>query len=207
MSQEIAQKSSDPTTDGPSECDDGRRMYQVPVTMAWNTWIDPPIGYDMHLIDSDHPYYRVRIMSIIDPKGLIPPLEVPFTEPIQSLPFAASPDIWDFQMVGVTSGANPADPTTPTPLLYYRSMTVIQGAPGLRTTRSRVFTPPQLNPQDANHVDDTDLTAGTPPFFKVTGVADNSGFLVTVVYKHVVISNSNVDPMGPRHMFLQQPLA
>ncbi|MFI5456823.1 MAG: hypothetical protein ACHRXM_15355 [Isosphaerales bacterium] len=161
----------------------------------------------MRGIDSNHPFYRIRIMSISDPTGENPPLEVPFTEPVQLIPVAAGPQIWDFQMVGVTSGANPADPTTPTPLLYYKSMTVVQGAPGLRRTRSRVFTPPQLNPPDPNHIDDADLNAGTPAFFKVTNVVDNSGFLVSVVYKHVVINNPNVDQTGPRHMFLQQPFA
>jgi hypothetical protein len=208
MSEQTAQKSTaDPTNDGSSEIPEGPIFpFQVPVNLVFNTFIDPPIGYDMHAIDAAHPNYRVKIMSVIDPRRVIPPFEVPFTEPIQLTPFAAAPDIWDFQMVGVTEGVIPADPTTPTPLLYYKSLTVIQGAPGLRKTRSRVFTTPQLNPTPGgNHVDAVDLVPGSPAFFRVSSVPDNSGFLVTVLYKHVVIANAAVDPTGPRHMFLQQP--
>jgi len=177
------------------------------ITLVFNTWIDPPIGYDMGSIDSVHPYYKVRIMSISDPSGEFPPLEVPFAEPIQMSPIAPGVPICDFQMVGVTSGVSPADPTTPTPLLFYRSMLVAQGAPGLRRIRSRVFTPPQLDPPDANFVDEDNLVARDPAWFVVGNVKDSSGFLVTVVYKYVVINNPNVDPHGPRHLFLQQPWA
>jgi hypothetical protein len=189
-----------PPKEGSSEGgDDGSIDHQIPV-MAWSIWIDPPIGYDMNGIDFAHPYYTVRIMSIVDPRGFYPPLEVPYTALIQS--GAARPDIWDFQMVGVTSGVMPVDPPG---LLYYRSMTVIQGAPGLRRTRSRVFTWPQLNPQEQNHIDAGDLGPGNPAFFKVT--MDGSGVNGPVIYKYVVITNGNVDPAGPRAMFLQQPFA
>src|SRR5262245_53349819 len=85
----------------------------VPVPMVFRTWIDPPIGFEIGGIDSAHPRYLVRIMSISKPGGASP-LEVPFTEFVVQDPPQSAPAVWEFQMVGVTSGTSPTDPTTPT---------------------------------------------------------------------------------------------
>jgi hypothetical protein len=175
-------------------------LLVVPTPMVFNFWIDPPMGYDMNGIDAAHRYYQVRIMSIADSSGIR--LEVPYTEPIQLVGAAAPGVIKEFQMVGVTTGAVPADPAG---LKYYKTFTVAQSAPGLQTVRARVFTTPQDNPTTANPVGSNNLVAGNPYSFSVQ-VTDSLGNPVTVLYKHVVISSSSM-ATGPLHLFLQQPWA
>ena len=50
--------------------------------MIFLNWIDPPIGVNMQGIDSAHPFYKVRLMSI-GTVGGGPTLIIPYAEPFQ----------------------------------------------------------------------------------------------------------------------------
>ena len=156
------------------------------------------LGFDLGSFDPNHQFYRVRVMSIIS-TYLTTQLQVPYTDFVNTNVYASSPPIWQIQMVGVPPG-------DPLPLRYYTTMTVVQGAPGLQTVRSRIFIPPQVNPTQPYFISANDPVAGAPATFTVDGITEPNGSqLPPATYSHVVINNPNDDPTGPRHVFLQQP--
>jgi hypothetical protein len=159
-------------------------------------WLDPPIAFDMSSLDSAHPNYQVRIMIVKTGDSSV--INVPFTEFLSFNPKSSFPDIWQFQSV---TGL-PGDALTPK---FYTTMTVIQGAPGFARVRSRVFVIPQSNFTQPNWVDSSHLALAATPGFFVSGVFDSNGNPKTVSYAHILLSDPNVDPNGPREIYLQQP--
>lgn len=197
MSNEIAPENYGRGTDGTDECieDEPSIIPAIPPVWPFVQWIDPPIGFDMNGYDPNHPYYRVRIMSV--GAGVV----VPLVDFIVGPPPAAIPPIWEFQMIGVNGGGCPP-PEDPAGLLYYKTMTVRQGAPGLKTVRSRIFTPPHSNPSVQNHINAVYLEEVAPALFQVAGIPNHPN----VWYKHVKITNNNVGGGSPLDLYLQQPL-
>ena len=197
MSQKTARETGECTDDGTNDPVETRiGVPPIPFPMIFLNWIDPPIGFNTSAIDPNHPFYRVRIMNV-GQSGGSNSFEVPFAELVQWNPLATSPSIWQFQMIGV--------PPDPTALEYYMTMTVVQPLPGLQQVRSRIFTAPQLNHTVPQFVSSADLVLGNPSFIRVDGIVNASNYTVAVYYKHVIITNANIDPNGPRDLFLQQP--
>jgi hypothetical protein len=161
-------------------------------------WLDPPIAFDMSSLDSLHPNYLVRIMIVQNSDGSH--INVPFTEFLSFNPKSSFPDIWQFQLASML----PGDVSPPK---FYTTMTVIQGAPGFARVRGRVFIFPQSSPTQPNWVDSSHLANATVPLFFVTGFYDSNGNPKTVLYQHVLITDNNVDPNGPREIYLQQPFS
>lgn len=200
MAQQLAKKTADCPTQEPTDCPDGREFpdHSSPALfpMIFLNWIDPPIGFNTSAIDPNNPFYRVRIMNV-GQQGGSNSLQIPFAEPVEWTPLSSSPALWQFQMLGV-----PSEPPT---VEYYTTMTVVQGAPGSQVVRSRVFTTPQASPTLPQFVTSASLIDAIPAYIQVSGVVTASGLIVSVVYHHVLITNSTIDPTGPRDLFLQQP--
>jgi hypothetical protein len=198
MSRKQTAKLVDPTLDGATDAARKKHRPRFPIPfntkqlMMFQTWIAPPIGFDLSGIDPNNSTYLIGIMNVF---GGGRSLNVPFTAPAISPPIAAPGTVWQFQMIGV---AGTSDPTT---LKYYQTMAVTPGPLGSQSIWTRIFTPPQSAPgAGVPTVLTANLPDASPATIQVSGVP---GFPGTWVYHHVVITPP---PPNPIDFFLQQPL-
>jgi hypothetical protein len=164
------------------------------VAASFLSWIDPPIGVDMSLIDSAHPNYKISVMTVFV-SSTAQVLVLPYAEAVLWSPFSP-PILLQSQLTSTLPNDNTASP------LYYETMFVQQASPGVLPIRSRVFLTPQSAQFTNNGVAAPSTAVAVGGMIQVTGVVNSSNQPVTAVYyDHFTVDDGYL----PADLYLQQP--